>query len=95
MLAAQLVIAADHGPVEQAPHRLHGVRVDVTTDPFILPVVDRGMNRVLVSPVSSIQSPLLAPIAVAVESTGPTCKRFACQAPRMTVRRTWSLLILL
>lgn len=49
MLAAGLVEAADHSPVEQAPDGLHGVGVNVATDLFVGVVVDRGVNGVFVS----------------------------------------------
>src|SRR5579884_2408927 len=35
ILLGELVIAADHRAVEQAPNRLHGVRVNVSANPLI------------------------------------------------------------
>jgi hypothetical protein len=49
VLDAELVVRADHAAVEEAPNALHGVRVNLTVDPFVARVVDPLMPRVLVT----------------------------------------------
>src|SRR5215216_5716883 len=40
VLDAELVVRADYGAVEEAPDAFHGVRVNLTVDPFPLAVID-------------------------------------------------------
>jgi hypothetical protein len=43
MLDADLMVGADHGPLEQAPDVLDGVRVNVAPDPFFGGMIDGDM----------------------------------------------------
>ena len=49
MLRAHLVERPDDGALEQAPHALDAVGVDVADDPFLGRVVDRLVARILVT----------------------------------------------
>jgi len=48
VLLADLVVSANDGAVQDAPHAFDGVRVNLPDDPFLLPVVDRRVQRALV-----------------------------------------------
>src|SRR3990172_2520460 len=49
MLCAELVVAPDDRPLEEAPNAFHAVCVHVGADPFLDVVVNRLMTGVLVS----------------------------------------------
>src|SRR3989304_9850146 len=48
VLETEFVIGANDGPLEQTPDVLHGVRVDVSPDPFFVAVVDHLVPGVFV-----------------------------------------------
>src|SRR5207253_7056959 len=52
MLHRELVVGADHGAVEQAPHALDRVRVNLPAHPFVAGVIDPLVFRVLVGDAS-------------------------------------------
>src|SRR5258708_9796578 len=48
VLGADLMEGADYRPLEQRPHALHAVRVDIAAYPFLCAVVDTLVDRVVV-----------------------------------------------
>lgn len=48
MLDGELVVRANDGAFQEAPDALYGVGVDVPHDPLFLPMIDGGVQRVVV-----------------------------------------------
>lgn len=67
MLLAQLVVGPDDAALEQAPRALDGLRVNLTPDPLLVPMVDAGVWRVGV-PNAPVGGPL-----VGVDGLGVVC----------------------